>query len=35
MDEIVYKEKISKRIIKAFSHLVSLYGGSLVSKDLF
>ena len=32
---IVYQEKLSDRIVKAFNHLVSLYGGKLVSKDLF
>jgi hypothetical protein len=32
---LVYQEKLSDRIVKAFSHLVSLYGGNLVSKDLF
>jgi hypothetical protein len=32
---IVYQQKLSDRIVKAFSHLVNLYGGKLVSKDLF
>ena len=31
----VYEEKLSDRIVKAFNHLVNLYGGKIVSKDLF